>query len=208
MIDLSENGPVWAHAKQLYSVGRRGYHRFEHALDVLERVKMVEEEIGFLNYEAVQLAALFHDAVYVAGAKDNEQKSVNELNSFFMSGAGGPDVMMDDFLNIVARAASLIMDTAEHMNPDYTENWDSMLFMDCDVLGFAENWEQFQKQNEDIKYEYGDDVNLMMYAQGRIKFLTALFDKGVFRSPYFIKRYEERALLNIKASLRELGVSL
>lgn len=208
MIDTSEGSAVWEHAKSLYQEGRRAYHTFQHALDVLERVEKVEKELGFFNYQAARLAALYHDAIYVAGSKTNELDSANAMNEFFFTGKAGDNVMMKDIHTILSQAICLIEDTAHHMDPqDYTENWDTILFMDCDVLGFAEPWETFKKQNDDIAYEYGV-VDADAYNQGRVKFLAALYKKGVFRSPYFKKHFEDSAIMNIRGALQQLGVEV
>lgn len=205
MIYTTEGSPLWVAAKEMYSRGLRGYHNFDHALDVLERVEMIQGEIGFVNYEAVRLAALFHDAVYTAGETDNEFRSVIAMKEKAREVYNITDAVSEQLI----QADNLIMATSQHMVPNSVfRDWDTMLFLDCDVLGFAENWEQFKRQSELIAFEYGDYARTEAYKEGRIKFLKALYKKGVFRSPYFKKHYEERALLNINASLKELVVAV
>src|SRR5262245_1783944 len=79
-IALDEHSPIWKRAEALYAEGVRGYHSFQHALDVLDRVDKVQRNIGFMDHDAVRFAALYHDAVYVAGAMDNEYQSAWKLN--------------------------------------------------------------------------------------------------------------------------------
>lgn len=207
MIDTTEGSALWSYAEALYKRGRRAYHTFQHAKDVLERVERVEKELGFFNYEAARMAALYHDAIYVAGSKTNEMDSANELSEFLFTKRN--ELTKEDVHRVLPQAVCLIEDTAHHLDSqDYTENWDTILFMDCDILGFAEAWETFKKQNDDIAYEYGEAATTEEYKQGRIKFLSHLYKKGVFRSPYFKKNFEDRAIMNIRGALQELGVEV
>lgn len=205
-IDLSENGPIWNAAKELYSVGKRAYHTFDHALDVLERVNCAHNDIGFMNIQAARLAALFHDAVYDTTnlPAENEEQSALAMQKVVQAHWGVWTI--GEEMDAIRPATLLIRATAQHMSPQSTyTDWDTVLFLDCDVLGFAEQWDQFKKQNEDIAYEY-NIVDPEAYKQGRIRFLSALYNKGVFRSPYFKMTYEALAKQNIARSLQELGV--
>jgi predicted metal-dependent HD superfamily phosphohydrolase len=208
-LDTSKGSALWTKAEELYARGPRAYHKFSHAEDVLERVEMVERDIGFMNYEAVRLAALFHDATYVAGNKNNEAVSANQMrNAVYSLKQYNTYVAPADLTWTVSVASDLILSTAEHTSHQHSITvWDTVLLMDCDVLGFAEEWPTFQKNNDDIEFEFValGNFDSEKYRQGRIKFLMALYDKGIFRSPYFRKAYEEKALINIRAALRELG---
>ncbi len=197
MKDVTINTPLWDAAEKLYSVGRRAYHNFQHAVDVFKRVQLMDGHLGLQNPQAMYLAALFHDAIYTHGDLENEIKSAIAME----------EAAMEHGVHSMIRhqAYALILATSHHMAPqNYTSDWDTMIFMDCDVMGFAENWDQYAKQNEDILFE-ANPQDMEKYNQGRKAFLTKLMDKGVFRSPYFRKTYEDRALRNITRSLKELA---
>jgi predicted metal-dependent HD superfamily phosphohydrolase len=189
----------------MYSETPRGYHSFSHALDVLERVDRMDEVVGFVNLGAARLAALFHDATYVAGDASNEAASAVR-----MAFAVYDNYRPAEVYKLVAAASRLIEATAQHMAPqDFFTDWDTMLFLDCDMLGFAETGEldhqdKFDHQQGQIELEFryalGARFDQNAYDDGRLKFLTALRAKGVFRSP-FVKLpgsdHEARALGNI-----------
>lgn len=207
VVDL-DLGELTKRAEALYRIGRRRYHTFDHALDVIRRTDQVESVVGFSLYPAVRLAALYHDAVYEVGAKpsENEERSQLALRVVIRDLCGD---QLSPFMGIVLeRACDLIRVTAHHLAPMHSFlDWDTMLFMDCDVLGFASSWEDFQKDGAAIAYEHSD-VDPTVYQIGRIGFLRRLLVKGVFRSPFLRKRHEEEALRNIRDALAELDQDL
>lgn len=208
LVDIREDSKVWDQAKKLYDEGPRAYHTFRHAQDVLHRVDGIEDEIGFMNPDAARLAAVFHDATYVIGASDNELLSANAMMRVvydYTTSAKGEelDKCLDD-------ASILIRATSHHLTHQrFYLDWDSMLFMDCDMFGFASPWDKFQQNNADIDAEFkmGAGYDPEKYKEGRTKFLTTLYHKGIFRSPYFRKKYEKQALYNIREYLADLGAT-
>lgn len=202
-----ESSKVWVRAQGLYAKGHRSYHTFQHAIDVLTRVDKISKLIGFHNYDAVRVAALFHDSIYVVGKADNEEMSAvvmkKEMHAAYE--------MTEEILQVIDDAHSLILATGRHMtHKRFYDDWDTMLFMDCDILGLAQDWETFQKNSQDIKSEFTSSTGFTEaeYETGRTNFLTNLYRKGIFRSPYFKMRYEDSAKANIKASLLLLGISV
>lgn len=207
MLKLEET-PIWDTVRELYKGHPdfpRAYHNFQHAQDVLDRVDQVQNDIGFINYEAVRIAALFHDVVYIPGNPDNELESARVMMDMLIS---RDDIMPSE----TSTAYSLIVFTNNHMSPRrFYAEWDTMLFLDCDMLGFGLDWDIYQKNNDDIDLEFrsAKNFNEEKYTAGRIKFLKALYEKGVFRSPYFQKKYEEKALANLRQYLKqEFGVTV
>jgi predicted metal-dependent HD superfamily phosphohydrolase len=198
---------VWKYAEASYSQGVRAYHTFNHAKDVLSRVMYFDDEIGFMNPEAARLAALFHDAVYRTSQLGitNEQLSCSQMqialsydNALLLDGP-------------YSKAAGLILETQNHTVPrkSFTD-WDTCLFMDCDMLGFADEPEQFRIQNDNIAIEYGQKPYELTapYIQGRLAFLKNLRARGVFLSPPVRKAFESRAIENINHEIKELNISL
>lgn len=200
-----EDTPIWDKVRTMYEESPgfvRAYHTFQHAQDVLNRVDEVQRSIGFVNYNAARIAALFHDVVYIPNSSYNEHESSR--------------VMMDLMTNIpgvstsdIYQARSLIIFTSNHTaNQGFYSEWDTMLFLDCDLLGFGLSWEEYLKNNDQIDREFRSAKNFdeRRYNSERIEFLKTLYRKGVFRSPYFRKLYEEKALSNIRNYLKELGI--
>lgn len=204
-----EASGAWAIAQELYKIGTRHYHTFEHALDVLGRVDKFEKILGYHNYEAVRVAALFHDAVYVVGAPphENETSSAEAMKKAMYQANQTTEIL--ELINIIDDAHNLIMATSLHMTHQrFFHEWDTMVFMDCDMLGFAATWEGFQRNNAQIDAEFASapTYDEEKYKIGRVEFLMKLYKKGIFRSPYIKATYEETALSNIRMYLKDLGV--
>lgn len=195
---------VWKYAEAAYAQGIRAYHTFDHAKDVLSRVMYFDDEIGFMNPEAARLAALFHDAVYriKQSGVTNEQLSCSQMQIALAYAGPAP---LDD---TCSKACNLILETQNHTVPrsSFTD-WDTCLFMDCDMLGFAEEPEQFRIQNDSIAIEYGQKPYELSapYIQGRLAFLKNLHARGVFLSPPIRRHFEGRALRNIEQELEDLS---
>lgn len=200
-----ESSDAWGIAQELYKVGPRFYHTFDHARHVLWRADDFARIVGYHNYAAVRVAALFHDAVYRIGAPphENEMNSAEEMKKAMYKAYP----VTAELINIIDDAHELIMATSLHMTHQrFFHGWDTMLFMDCDMLGFADSWHQFKQSNEKIDEEFAcmENYDPEKYKVGRIKFLEDLAKKGVFRSPYIRSLYEETALNNIQRHLKEL----
>ncbi|HIH32129.1 TPA: HD domain-containing protein [Candidatus Woesearchaeota archaeon] len=60
------------------------YHNFEHALDVYRAIQIYTKKTGLNDKEKflLSIAALFHDIIYIDGAKDNEENSALKAESF------------------------------------------------------------------------------------------------------------------------------
>ena len=196
---------AWDHCMQLYGSGVRAYHTFEHALDVLWRVQVVQATIGFVDYEAAVVAALFHDAVYEIGRLpgQNEERSLEE--AYAVASRPGTTLSRD----VVDRAAPLILATALHgkhkMDARHDGDgvaWDVALFLDCDMAGFALAPPEFDKQNAAIDKEFMGKVEPALYRTGRASFLENLKTRGVFLTPPFVRAGEAWAQANL---LRELA---
>jgi predicted metal-dependent HD superfamily phosphohydrolase len=62
---------LFERVRSAYDSPGRAYHAWPHILACLKEFR----QVTFDNPRAVFLALLFHDAIYVAGRKDNEAKS-------------------------------------------------------------------------------------------------------------------------------------
>src|SRR5262249_3930427 len=78
MTGLNLPEPLWDLLRQLYGTGPRAYHNWTHVLDMIRWFHEVARDVGWQKPREVFLALLFHDAVYVAGAADNEERSARQ----------------------------------------------------------------------------------------------------------------------------------
>jgi predicted metal-dependent HD superfamily phosphohydrolase len=168
-----------------YSVPARRYHTFGHATAVAALV------IDLGGSRACQLAAWFHDIVYVPGSTTNETDSADVLCAAL---PGDPDA---------ARAAQLVQMTAAHA-PDPSDH-DACVLADADlaILGSAPS--RYERYRTAVRAEHAD-VDDGAWAGGRAAVLTSLLARDpLFHTPVGHERYEVRARRNMTNELAALG---
>jgi predicted metal-dependent HD superfamily phosphohydrolase len=118
---------------QAYATPPRAYHDLHHVGEVLRHYDDVAHGPGWVHPRDVAFAVLYHDAIYVAGAKDNEARSAELAREHL---AQWPMDGLD-----LDRIAQLIELTARHgtLSPDDVPDEDTRRFLDCDmaILGAA-----------------------------------------------------------------------
>jgi predicted metal-dependent HD superfamily phosphohydrolase len=172
-----------------YAEPHRVYHTAAHVADVLALYDEVADSVGWRSPAEVYVASVFHDAVYVPGARDNETRS-----AAWARRAGLP-VDSD-------RVAALIELTAKHGTLASREvDRDAALFVDCDMAILGASADTFDSYDAAIAREYSllpHDV----YRTGRRAFLTRLANAPrIFQSNYFHVRLDQAARVNIARAL-------
>ncbi len=184
-----------------YHEPHRSYHNWDHALTVLERVTAIVEASGVAD-GTMPIAALYHDAVYVVGATDNERLSCdafcddNVREAWFRTTLEGGE-------HLASRVCRYILATAQHAKLEREDvPIDTGLFLDCDMLGFAEpDWDGFVAQDDRVVLELCTRYNTDEVTTGRKAFLQGLLDKrSIFLSEYFAS-HEVQARANIERLL-------
>ena len=90
-----------------YATPPRAYHDFSHIREVLRHYDAVAAGPGWVQPVEVQLAVLYHDAIYEAGRSDNEARSADLAVEHIARWL--PDAGVD-----ANRVAELIVFTARH----------------------------------------------------------------------------------------------
>lgn len=144
----------------------RVFHTTEHLNGVLEALVIQRNDFrrsikSELEWEALILAAFFHDIYYVPGDKDNEKKSVKIMNSYLRS------ELYDEIAVRLAR--EIILDTANC--PANKENGLFIIFQNADCWGLI-NWrfEDILPYEEKIFKEFRR-FSWKEYKQKRVEFL-------------------------------------
>lgn len=174
----------------------RAYHAWSHIEEVEHWYQeVIKKGPGWKKPREVFIAILFHDAVYVAGAKDNEAKSaelaVEQVRKHL------PAQPID-----TARVRELILLTARHgaLTPKDVDP-EAALFLDCDMAILGAAPEVFDRYDAAIREEYAA-VPSVLYALGRRRFLTRLLDAPrIFLSDYFHARLDAAARANLRRML-------
>lgn len=173
----------------------RAYHSFAHVQEVLRHLAEVTAGPGWAQPQEVLLAALFHDAVYLPGAKDNEAKSAGlarQAIETFLPRAG-----VDS-----ARVEQLILLTAKHgqLAPRDVDA-DQALFLDCDLAILGAEPATFDAYQRAIALEYAH-LPGPRFALGRRRFLSGLLRRDrIYLSDFFHARLDAAARANLARAL-------
>lgn len=181
-----------------YASPPRAYHSFAHVQEVLAHVGDVTAGPGWKQPREVFLAALFHDAVYLAGKSDNEAKSADlaaqAIETFL------PRASLD-----VPRVRELILLTARHgkLTPADVDS-DAALFLDCDLAILAAEASRFDAYDAAIATEYAGVIPGIVFRFNRRRFLKRLLDAPrIHLSDFFHQRLDARARENLCRALAE-----
>jgi predicted metal-dependent HD superfamily phosphohydrolase len=178
-----------------YRTGRRVYHDLTHVAEVLAEYDRVAESVGWRDPREVYFAILFHDAIYVAGAHDNETRSADLARETL---AGTSDTSGVD----VARVATLIQKTALHGKLARADvDRDEALFLDCDMAILGAAPARFLAYDAAIAEEYAA-IPPEIYIAGRRAFLERLLaSERIFLSDFFHELLDARARDNLRNAL-------
>jgi predicted metal-dependent HD superfamily phosphohydrolase len=134
-------------AIKYYNFAENKYHNFEHALGVYETVKVWGCDT------AMQLAAIWHDAVYIPGARDglNEDMSAQALTHAWIRSDCKGDIPT------LHKACRLICETkvSNHLlRRNIGEGADGIGYLlDADLASLAGTYEQFTQNQINIQIE-------------------------------------------------------
>lgn len=177
--------------RALYATPPRAYHNASHVDEVLLRFD--EARVEMQDPRVPYYALLFHDCIYVAGRKDNEEKSAEA----FLGTGLVPDV--------ASKVASVILATARHgkLSPKDVDD-DTALALDCDMAILGASPERFDEYDTQIAQEYSGIIASMLYSVGRKRFLKGLLEcERIYLSEYFHRRYDRQARANLRSALEK-----
>ncbi len=186
--------------RQAYASPPRAYHHFGHVKDVLAHYRTVAEGPGWHQPREVGLAVLYHDAIYVAGRRDNEAESarlaIKHIADWWPH-AGVDSSRVSDLILLTARHGAL---TAADFGDDAIAE-DSRRFLDCDMAILGSEPQTFAAYDRAIAEEYRAVPRWLYGIKRRRFFRTLLASERIYLSDVFHDRYEARARDNLQAAL-------
>lgn len=176
----------------------RAYHHYGHALAVLAHCREAALDSAWQQPAEVQLAALYHDAVYVPGRSDNEASSAalagREITRW-LPGAGIDIAAVARLIELTARHGSLV---PGEVSPDQAR------FLDCDMAILAAPWEVFCAYDAGIASEFSGVVPGWLFRWRRRAFLKRLLAAPrIYLSDWGHARWDADARANLS---RRLGL--
>jgi len=178
-----------------YAEPSRAYHHFGHVEEVLREHASVP---CFEDPVATALAVLFHDAVYLPGRTDNEERSASLARGLIVE-------HLPRWSDKVLRVETLIRLTARHGHLEPGDlDLDAKLFLDCDMAILGAPQDRFDDYDRAIRVEHAA-VPDPAYRAGRGAFLTRLLEKErLFLSELFHDRLDEPARANLARALERI----
>lgn len=191
-IDLPDD--VSAALRRAYEEPARAYHNFGHVLEVLAHFERVPD---WRERDAVCLAILFHDAIYLAGHTNNEAQSA-ELSATLLAPTA--------YAPLIPRVQQLILLTARHGSIEADEvDRDAALFLDCDMAILGASPDAYDAYERAIAQEYAA-LSPIAYRAGRARFLHKLLARPrIYLSDFFHAEREQAARSNIQRALATLA---
>ncbi len=181
---------VFTELARFYGEPHRRYHTWRH----IERCLEAFDQISPLadHPDAVEMALWFHDAIYTAGAKDNEWRSAELFREW---SKGCADSSFRD------RVHRLIIITTHREIPN---NVDERLLVDIDLSSFGLPWDEFIEDGQQIRAEFAQ-LSDEVYFSALLRFLLSLLNRpAFFFSDYFQQRHEQTARANVRRLIENL----
>jgi predicted metal-dependent HD superfamily phosphohydrolase len=186
---------LFAAARAAYDSAGRFYHTWDHVLDCTGKL----HDFACESPRAAFLALLFHDAVYVAGRKDNEAKSAALAAQLLRAHAR----LEAHEIGAVER---MILATRDHRLGAAQRQSDTAVVLDIDMSILGERWERYRRYADEVRKEYVPvAASARRFALGRMRFLSSLLAGGpIFHTPQGAARWERPARENVVRELDEL----
>jgi predicted metal-dependent HD superfamily phosphohydrolase len=177
-----------------YAEPQRAYHDATHIAELLRWFDRVADDPGWRAPADVYTAILFHDAVYVPGAKDNEARSADWARR----------AIAEHALPASAdRVAELIELTAQHGSLEAATG-DAALFLDADMAILGAPSDAYRTYAGNVRREYAK-VPAAAYRAGRGAFLKALVVKPrIYFTDHFRDLLDRQARQNLADELATL----
>jgi predicted metal-dependent HD superfamily phosphohydrolase len=190
-------GEVLADLQNRYAEPHRHYHAWDHIDALLGWFGQRRDHLH--DPLSVELAILFHDAVYDPTRSDNEAESARLLRE-----ADLPD--LDDAIR--SRALRMIEATVRHQIPDGldpADRSDMAEFLDMDLSILGARTDVFDAYEQAIRREYAF-VPEALYREARRGILQRFLERDrLYFSDWGRERFEAAARANLAASIAALG---
>lgn len=178
---------LWNEIEKNYSSPKRHYHNLSHLENLFSELLPIKEK--FEDWNTIQFSIFYHDIIYSASQKDNEEKSalfaIERLKKIGIEE------------NKITNCQLQIHATKTHQFSDSDTNY----FTDADLSILGKSWSIYEKYFEQIRQEYAIYPNFL-YNPGRKKVLEHFLKmKRIFKTDYFFEKYEIQARENLRKEL-------
>ena len=181
----------WRMISTEYCSTSRFYHNLNHLESMLLELKKQKAEIK--DWDSILFGLVYHDVIYDSFKLDNEALS-SEFATKEMSS-----------LNLTAkqiqRVQEMIIATKSHSTHN---SHDINLFLDADLSVLGSDYLIYDTYSRNIRLEFIQYPSFV-FNKGRIKVLEHFLNRGsIYKTDFFKKHYEQRAIENITRELNML----
>jgi predicted metal-dependent HD superfamily phosphohydrolase len=186
---------LYADLSNLYSRPDRHYHTLEHIQHFLTVVDALSGRAK--NLEAIEFAAWFHDVIYDAKAKDNEEKSAEYAETVLSS--------LDVPREVIDKVTKLILKTKSHQITE-EDDIDTKIMLDADLAILGADDDAYRRYAQAIRLEYAW-VSDQDYRYGRTQFLQRLLKRQkIYQTEKILEKLETKARQNIQQEIDSFAI--
>jgi len=188
--DADYMADCWEEIRYQYSSPKRPYHNLAHLGTMISELEQVKERIG--DWETILFSVFYHDVIYAATRKDNEQKSAVIMK----------ERLLKTRFEQTEVCFEQILATKQHL---ISKDSDTNYLLDADLVILGKSWEDYHQYTIDVRTEYKIYPDLL-YRPGRIRVLKHFLGlPQIYKTEVFDKRYEAQAQENLSRELKALG---
>ena len=183
----------WIEIKSHYTSKNRHYHNLYHIHNMLGQAKDIKSSID--DYDALRFAIWYHDIIYKATKKNNEEKSAKFAENRLKSTRFDAER--------ITMVYHLIASTKHH-DVVLNETNDNAYLLDLDLSILGAKWDTYQSYIQNIRKEYAIYPDFM-YKKGRKKVLKHFLERNpIYFTNSYRAQFEDQARQNIKKEINAL----
>lgn len=181
----------WHEIEKRYSEKGRHYHNLLHLENMFKELEAVKNKVS--NFTVVSFSIFYHDIVYNATSKSNEEKSALLAETRLAELTLNKD-------HITAVSAQILATKFHQKSDDEDTNY----LLDADLSILGKDFESYLDYTRMIRKEYSIYPDLL-YKPGRKKVLKHFLElNSIFKTDYFKEKYEVWAKENISMEIQLL----
>ncbi|MEA1847430.1 hypothetical protein U9K52_00775 [Chryseobacterium sp. MHB01] len=178
----------WTEIEKRYTEKGRHYHNFNHLQNMFSELDKVKDDIE--NYHIISFSVFYHDVIYDASSKSNEEKSARFSEKHLQQIGAEP--------GFIEKISQQIMATKFHQK---SGDNDTDYLVDADLSVLGQEPENYKDYTQKIRKEYSVYPDFL-YNPGRKKVLRHFLEsESIFKTEYFKAKYERQARKNILSEI-------
>lgn len=182
---------MWLEIEKKYSGKGRHYHNLFHLESMFLELENVKSHIK--DDHAVSFSVFYHDVIYDASSKSNEEKSASFAVERLQKIGLNPDML--------SKIEARILATKSHHKSDDT---DTNYLLDADLSILGKDSADYFDYTRKIRKEYALYPDIL-YKPGRKKVLKHFLElESIFKTEDFRDKYEQQARENLAVELNLL----